>query len=352
MRIFETFIWHLSLLALCSAVPTNHTIDDQAPGISYSANRLTNVEASQIGTGDGGSTGDFDARALFNGTISYFFNAVVNSIEVNFTGNAIYVFTALPPIGILLSSTTSTECEFFIDGKSFGPQTSFALPGSYDIPAYSNNSIQYGAHTLRMVIPPNPGVNFFAFDYLIYTSDDPDTTYSSTFTSTEPSSSISAASTTTHGTRAPIASIAGGVVGGIAALLSFGIGLLFCRRARRRCMESATDLEKSTLTVVTSDNSAQSDTVQTLPSAARPEGDAEVLAELRTLTEEFRQFRQHAEGGGAADSPATIKQDRRAHAVQHHKGYGSPNALVHTDGGLRLLAGLRLVDELPPTYED
>ncbi|KAJ7764040.1 hypothetical protein DFH07DRAFT_1017029 [Mycena maculata] len=384
MRVFATCLWHLSLLLLTSAVLTNHTIDDQAPtGVAYypATIRNTSLHNSFPGIND---DLNFNGTQLYNGTISYFPSKATNDtfiIDVNFSGNAIYVFAAMPSISSsdsnALSSKDPADCRFFIDGVSVFNYSTEEAQDSYNISVYSNSSIPDGAHTLRMTMPDGTFQgNFFAFDYVIYTANDPDPTSSlggstsggggsSMSSFRTPSSSVAAASVAaavTERKTLPISSIAGGIAGGTAAFLAFGVGFLLCRRARRRRRKVSLDLEETTPTAPTeaeTEELSHPDTSQPsyFPTTSDPAAIA-LAQELRTLKEEFNQFRQNAEGSSTAMSEitsvtrslSTMKRDQTRALQDHQDGYGGADALVHTDSGLRLTAGRRMVDELPPTY--
>ncbi|KAJ7934765.1 hypothetical protein B0H13DRAFT_1854761 [Mycena leptocephala] len=331
----------LSLFALTSAVLTNHTIDDQAPsGVVYlpAGDRQTTLQ-------DPGHAIDFDRTKLFNGTVSYFSDITNNNlIQVNFTGNAIYVFAAVPFGGD--DVTLGAQCLFLIDSVVVH-EYSANSSGAYNISAYSNGSIPDGAHTLEMELPSLLNGNVFALDYIVYTSNDSDPMGSSTSgheTSTSSSSGPSSgASTATQNKRIHIPAIVGTVVAVIAAFLA---GLLLCWRAFRR-----RTIRRSSF----SDNSAFGGA---LMSGDQPtlEPDAPSLAqELQTLKEEFRQFRQQAEGSSSETtsvmrSLSTMKRDQTRALQDRLESYEATDSLVHTNGGLRLTAGRQAVDELPPTY--
>ncbi|KAJ7757353.1 hypothetical protein DFH07DRAFT_1025394 [Mycena maculata] len=387
MGVFATCLWHLSLLALTSAALsiTNHTIDDQAPaGVAYSP-------AGQRNTSLHGPTAflniisqDYNPEDLFNGTTSHFPSLDDASIDVDFiarpciSGNAIYVFAAIRTLsedGNVIGEIAA--CRFILDGVSVGNYSTTTSRGAFDVSAYSNISIPDGEHTLRMVIYPNPHLNFFAFDYVVYKYvmihyyepecqvmwlSDGDHTFTST--SSTPSSSAAAASSvaaaSTFKTKKKI--IVGAVVEGITALLHLE---RVCFLPDRRRWKGPSDSEKSTRTAVA--DSSKSEEVS--HSDAAPPGDilspsvldtVALAQELRTLKEEFNQFRQNAEGSSTAISEttsatrslSTMKRDQTRALQDHGEGYSAADAPVHTDSGLRLMVGRRAVDELPAAAAD
>ncbi|KAJ7757352.1 hypothetical protein DFH07DRAFT_742188 [Mycena maculata] len=194
MRFFALCLWYFSLLALTSAVLTNHTIDDQAPaGVTYIPAATTSLTLLNPLLGDPHDTQNFNPTQLFNGTVSYFPTIGISNssiIEVNFTGvflklvstlherffilgNAIYVFAAVPSLALSgnpLVTNTSVECQFLLDRLRVGGYSKTSDPGIYNVAVYANSSIPDGPHSLRMVIPAgNTQGDYFAFDYAVYT---------------------------------------------------------------------------------------------------------------------------------------------------------------------------------------
>ncbi|KAJ7757332.1 hypothetical protein DFH07DRAFT_772815 [Mycena maculata] len=381
MLILLTCLWHFSFFVLTSAVLTNHTIDDQAPtAIEYfpPGTRNTNID-TPITAGDN-IVQDFNLTQLFDETVSYFPSIAINTpatINVNFTGNAIYVFAAIPGISAPDSASLhvdgTTDCQFLIDGVAVGNfSTTVSAVGSYNRSIYSNNAIPDGAHTLQIVVPVHHvnGTNFFALDYVVYTSDDADPTSSlgTSTSSTSTPSSVIAASTASQKTATPIAAIVGGIAGGIAVLLASIILLFLCRRSRRQRTNESSDFEKLTPTTRADPRPPNMSPPDAVHISSEPQP-AALAQEIQMLKEQFNLFRQHAAGSSATGhetasvarsysmtssavtSFSTMKRDQ-TRAVHRQDGYGRTDALLHTDSGLRLPTGLRVVDELPPTYAE
>ncbi|KAJ7757333.1 hypothetical protein DFH07DRAFT_772816 [Mycena maculata] len=359
MRVFAICLWYFSLLMLASAVLTNHTIDDQAPaGVTYIPAATTSLTLLNPALGGPHDTQNFNPTQLFNGTVSYFPSIGISNssiIEVNFTGNAIYVFAAVPSLALSgnpLVTNTSVECQFLLDRIRVGGYSKTSDPGIYNVAVYANSSIPDGPHSLRMVIPAgNIQEDYFAFDYAVYTSDDPDpTSIGVSSTSSNDGRSTSTSSMSSSSVAAPFTEkkkkmiVVGAVVGGIGGLFN-----------------GQEDLEKETPTAPadagTSEDDSLLDAAQSTDVPAPSDPAAVALPqELRTLTEGFERYRQHAEGSSTTRSEtasvrrslSVMKRDQTLAVLNHQEGY----ALVHTDSGLRLSAGRPVVDELPPTYTE
>ncbi|KAJ7764028.1 hypothetical protein DFH07DRAFT_956300 [Mycena maculata] len=179
-------------------------------------------------------------------------------------------------------------------------------------------------------------------------------------------SALAIVSVSTHHSK--VGAIVGGVIGGIAVVVIITLCLWHfyfhrretaeeqdvaawnaglpktCWHARRQHREVSLDLEEMTPAAPTEaamEELSHPDTSQPsyFPTTSDPVPIG-LAQKLRTLKEEFNQFRQNTEGSSTAISEIT--------SVTH--GYGGADALVHTNSGLRLTAGQRVVDELPPTY--
>jgi hypothetical protein len=169
-------------------------------------------------------------------------------------GTAIWVFNIVP--NTLPGTDTIVNATFSLDG---GPsETYFHNPDSsstyiYNVPVYSNQNLKNIEHNL--LITPNAGTHnsVFVFDYAIYTyvpiiskstlshtcfrfDDTPTSSSSQTTPSSTPTSSESPSTNTPspngqHKSSTPVGAIAGGVVGGLAAL-ALALLALFCYRRR------------------------------------------------------------------------------------------------------------------------
>ncbi|KAJ7879770.1 hypothetical protein B0H14DRAFT_1595850 [Mycena olivaceomarginata] len=320
-----TVVLSLSLFALAvSAALTNHTLDDQAPsGVSYypvAAN--TNV-----------SLWGFNTTRLFNGTVSYMMVASTPiTVSVVFSGVSIYMFLALAPAPD--GTTYSQKCQFLMDGITVGDYIDSGTiygDGVYNMPAYANTSLVAGSHNLTMVAE----TTVIWFDYAVYTTDD----VIPGATSPRPAHR-----------KIPVAKIAGGAIGGVMGLLAFTVGLIFCLRARKT--KTSPDPAKSRIALLSTVVLPGPSLLPGNDSPPAAQRDSAVLAEqVRLLREEVQQLKQHAEGNSNARSVSTMKREQMQAVRDHQDGYGVTDALEHTDTGLRLTFA-RVVDEMPPTYED
>ncbi|KAF8077613.1 hypothetical protein FPV67DRAFT_1775019 [Lyophyllum atratum] len=192
------------------------------------------------------------------------------SIELSFTGTAIYVFFILANF-VADGVTTETACNFTLDGRAAGsfnhvPSTSTAL--EYNALSFSQTSLKNVDHKLVISTSGITDRNIFVnFDYAIYTFDDtptptptplptstptttPNTTSTSATSSSSPGTPTTSQSTTrtqesqtststsdnsngSSSSKLNIGAIAGGVAGGVVAILAL-ILLFICFRRRRR----------------------------------------------------------------------------------------------------------------------
>ncbi|KAI0673167.1 hypothetical protein C8Q78DRAFT_704138 [Trametes maxima] len=158
----------------------NRTIDDQEGDSVTGA--LPNYLPKRWNTGQTCSTcnihpGIIDASQAFDGTWSDMTYSGAGwpdqVVAINFTGSAVYVYNILVNTAIA-DTDTFTNLTFYIDGEGVGAfshepdGTSLAI---YNVPVYTNSSMPYGPHSLRMV---STGIKaaLALFDYLVYTTED------------------------------------------------------------------------------------------------------------------------------------------------------------------------------------
>ncbi|KAJ6608489.1 hypothetical protein B0H10DRAFT_524808 [Mycena sp. CBHHK59/15] len=395
----------LSILACqISAAPTNHTIDDTSPLIQYLPD-ASGLCVGCIPTDEFG--GDiYDSTTLYNGTVT----AVVGerTIAMNFVGTALRIFTAVPPDPVEVSTNGSVSnyragqtTVITLDGQRSGQESAegskFArqtAPGYYDNVLYSNNSMPDANH--RLLIQVSAGDTLY-LDYIIYASNDLDSTISS---STMPSSPISTetspASPTESSSPIPsspiasspippspissspipsaldasasqivkkrlnIAAIAGGAVGGLAGILFIIIFLFLCRSHRKKLSAADTADEKytpslgGTLLSQRHSNSEDSDSAADVSPGALAQEVRFLRQQMQRRPEEDRMeagsIVSSESGSVVQRSLSTMKREQTRVVRDHYEGYSAGrDLLVHTDSGLRLTAGWE-VDEVPPTY--
>ncbi|KAF8194759.1 hypothetical protein K438DRAFT_1827367 [Mycena galopus ATCC 62051] len=204
------------------AAQINTTIDDQSPLVTYRAQIQQNPPG-------------FNTTLLNNGTVTFIPATPTDSptIGMNFTGTAVYVFVAYP------SGFNESFISGFIariDDVPYGGWSVDQTAPLYNHLAYANKTLSNGPHSLVLQIQPKWELYF---DYLVYTSGDPDpgTTPSSTSGTLKPQSTSPTVSASSAGKKkAPIGAVVGGVVVGV-ILLALAATLFFLRRrahTRRR----------------------------------------------------------------------------------------------------------------------
>ncbi|KAJ7938869.1 hypothetical protein B0H13DRAFT_2301075 [Mycena leptocephala] len=332
--------WFLLVLVLpLAAVQTNQTIDDASPLVQKTApsNCPNCTDAKFWG---------LDTSRLFDHTFSVF-----TELELNFTGTGLYMFIVVP------STDNQTGFDFTMDGVAFARRFNTAPQKTpqYNVSAYTNTSIPNGPHTFRMGMSTDFDLGFF--DYAIFTSDDPDPIASSSSQTPGPGTPTGSSRTSTPHKKRPVTEIAGGVVGGAALLLVFFVGLMF-----ESGSPSSNALIISKEAVTPAPDAMPPAQPPQVNSAAPPseQDNAGVTAEqFRILQEELQQLRQRIEGSSTtvsatrSESPgrslSTMKREQTRALVEHARGSGVTDTLVHTNSGLRLTAG-RVADDPPPTY--
>ena len=179
---------------------------------------------------------------------TYFIGTPI-SVEVTFTGTAVYVYNVVP--NTLPGADTQVNISFAIDGETVGtffhPNDSSSII-LYNHLVYSHASLSNTPHTLVMSASGDQESLIF-FDYLLFTTDvdnpssSPTSSTAPTTSSLEPSTAHSPtlSGTTDTGSSIPSASskssntaVIGGAIGGAAALLLVtALIFLYLRRRRR-----------------------------------------------------------------------------------------------------------------------
>ncbi|KAJ7635735.1 hypothetical protein DFH06DRAFT_1336380 [Mycena polygramma] len=303
-------LWWLLLVhvLLAAAGQTNHTIDDANSQVDYLPSGFVGMACD--GCNDAGAMEEWalDPTKLENGTFSAF----------------------LPPG---LSSKGDTAMEF-----SFTVQ--------YNVSAYANSSLSNSFHTFKMGVTGQ-----VLFDYAVYTSDDGDPAGSSQVSSSTAAPQKTSSSVAKN--TAPVAAIAGGVVGAVALIGILFLSLFIVRRARRNNVRGRDTpaMEES--------GPASTDAFFTATSRGQEPLSAE---QFRILQQQVQRLEQRVEGSGSASSDttslgrslSTMKREQTRALQDSGQGRHITDTLVHTDSGLRLTAGRGadegVVHELPPTY--
>ncbi|KAJ7187384.1 hypothetical protein C8R46DRAFT_288567 [Mycena filopes] len=357
-----------------NADPTNHTVDDTSPQLSGNQQCQYCGSAAQLG---------FDTGRLNNGTVTTVESTV---LQFNFTGTAIYIFIAIPAIGTMYFPFGATGVGYVMDnyppdGKDTGTLGVITLDGEgvtntaptfpilnvsqYSYCAWSTTNLADGPHSLELQIGGLP----IMLDSIVYTSNVTNPGASSKPTPTDvpnsgvSASSISATSLGPHN-KAPVA-IAGGVIGGTVLILGFLVGWVLLRRAKHAKEPTSPVMEESVIPAqhnLLITQFSPDGGVITATNTGALSRDAVSAERFRLLEEEVRQLRQQRAGSSTvrtslADSDATapgrslstLKREQTRAVMEHERGEGVTDRLVHTDSGLSLTAG-PTVNELPPTY--
>ncbi|KAJ6451867.1 hypothetical protein C8R47DRAFT_290859 [Mycena vitilis] len=362
-------LWLLIVPVLVAAAgQTNHTIDDASALVSYLPGGLDGMACGGCNSTTSLDQWSLDGSKLKDGTFSVFLPPPIpfggdTAMEFNFTGTAVYIFLAFEPISTLTPEPTAA-LEFFLDGVLVGTRNNIPnnSPAQYNIPAYSNSSVPNGSHTFRMGVP-GPVI----FDYAVYTSNDDEVVSSGTsgalpssttgLSSASGSEASSSSTVTPHISsgsiaqkKAPVAAIAGGVVGAIVLLFGLVVGFLLMRRTQHRnnkWRNTPSMEEESTAGLF-------------VPVTTSPAVQEEIAAErFHVLQQQVQRLEQRVEGSSSAGSD-TASLGRSLSGMKREQtralqgsGRTITDNLVYTDSGLRLTAGRaeeRVVEELPPTY--
>ncbi|KAI0658440.1 hypothetical protein C8Q70DRAFT_195615 [Cubamyces menziesii] len=231
----------LELALFTSAVLVNHTIDDQ---LMLTANVLRYVPPNGVWSQGQTCTtclihpGIIDVDKAFDGTWSYAaYQPGQQSTEVQafFNGTAVYVYNIVP--NTVPGAATFVNLTFSIDGIYRGRYIFIPNESSevlYNVSVFSATDLSQDVHNLTMNVVGN-NASHVLFDYIVYTTDEPDPSNPGTDTTATPTSSSNKAPT-------PLGAIVGGVIGGAAALLLAGVLLLILlcrRRSHRQARENA-----------------------------------------------------------------------------------------------------------------
>ena len=232
--------WILAYIAwagFASGVLVNRTIDDQK---GDSVTGVTPLFLPDGGIWNAGQTcttcairaggKPIDTEHVFDGT---WYDATYHGmageqelvVQVNFTGQAVYVYHIV--LNALIDGIiTTTDLGFYLDGESVGSYTHQPGNGTtpavlYQVPVYTNDSLVQGDHMLQITTSGTIAA-LVLFDYIEYTTED-DSTHSASGKSSVPAGAI-----------------AGGIVGGV-ILLSVAclLGVLYRSRSRTRHRRNA-----------------------------------------------------------------------------------------------------------------
>jgi len=209
----------------------NVTVDDSVSTGPVVPNYLPNNSIWRLGNSCTTCSAHPDRVVAFHGTwhdiIYYPSGGFVPSIEVSFTGNALYIFFIIA--NNLPGLVKLTDIYFELDNVNVssyiqipdnnGNTTSY----QYNVPVYHNDTLDFGPHTMT-VSPVLAGNNVqMLFDYLIYSTTDASTENSSSTTSPSATSTASPSESSPSSLRTSsgrgISAIIGGTVGGGAFLL-------------------------------------------------------------------------------------------------------------------------------------
>ena len=138
-----------------------------------------------------------DVSAVFDGTwhdTTHIGATDPKTIQINFTGHAVYVYHILPNY-LIEGIVTSTNLAFYIDNEIVGlynytptgtsPDT--IPPIHYRVPVYANDSLAEGEHTL-LIGASGETETLILFDYVVYTTEE-DSELPAPSSSSSPSSS-------------------------------------------------------------------------------------------------------------------------------------------------------------------
>ncbi|KAF8447258.1 hypothetical protein L210DRAFT_944256 [Boletus edulis BED1] len=214
----------------------NVTVDDGVLTGAVVPQYLPGVSVWHIGNNCTGCFVKPDPSLAYNGTwhdsTFYPTYGYTPAIEFTFTGSALYIFFITA--NNITGASTFTDLDFVLDQVTVGRYTHTPSPITgyqYNVSVYVNESMELGEHNM-MVQPVDSGNDvLMLFDYFIYTTD----ASVSVSSSASPSSTLPP-SPPTSGTATSsspnIGAIAGGVVGGVAAVVLVAISL-FCYWRKR-----------------------------------------------------------------------------------------------------------------------
>lgn len=184
----------LLFLAGCAqALSVNRTIDDQyGDSVTALMPRYSPPHAWNQGATCEGCHVQLDHSDVYNGTwhdstYQHKQGAEPSSITMRFNGTAVYVYNALA--NTVPSTDTLTNLTFALDGHQVGTfmhERTSSMSFDYNIPVYTNESLQNMEHELKIVAVSVTAASLVLFDYAIYTFTDEDV-------SSEPSSNATGA---------------------------------------------------------------------------------------------------------------------------------------------------------------
>ncbi|KAJ6493747.1 hypothetical protein C8R47DRAFT_1119511 [Mycena vitilis] len=375
----------LASVLFAAAVPTNHTVDDADAEWIIGQAGSSNSSSVLCYACTNASAYGLDPTRLNNGTFTQLPWDTVNPVglspmtmQLTFNGTAIYVFVPVQAANDAVLHGMGPMF-FALDGvdqaANYTPPAQLPLDPGYDVSAFATTALREGEHTF-ILWAPYGGM----LDYVVYTSNDPDTVSGSSSDSqsgsTAPTVSLSAQSSPTRGApqipsgatgskkpRTP--AIVGGIVAGIAAIFLCLVGLLLVSRARRNKRRETINPSATEQSVISKEPvqvEAKAPFVAEVlwrQSTTPPlERDGHGLSQqVRVLTDEVQRLRQRVDGSSTTASGSdslsrsisTMKREQTQAIHQHGLGTHVTDSLVRTDSGIRLSAG-RAEDDLPPTY--
>ncbi|KAI0333970.1 hypothetical protein GY45DRAFT_136827 [Cubamyces sp. BRFM 1775] len=247
-RLWFMILTSLTSALVASALLVNHTIDDQS---ALYPNLFTHIpadgswSAGQECTSCSIHPGIIDPTQAYNGTWTYTAYVPGNTkiIQATFNGTAVYVYNILA--NRVPDAATFMNLSFSIDNVYRGefihiPDSSTTV--LYDVSVFAADNLTNTLHTLSMTVQ-GQNASHVMFDYLVYTTEEPDPP-SSNATSTTQSGSIHTSSpanesSSPHSSSLPVSAIVGGVIGGIATIVIAGALLWLLYRCRRRRQTSS-----------------------------------------------------------------------------------------------------------------
>lgn len=209
----------------------NHTIDDQygdsQTGAQPAYTPSTSFTQGSSCSGCGAKLNSSEAfdETWHDGTIDSIHSNTSAELRISmqFTGVALYTFCIMPNT---YNYSTFANYTFSIDGDFVGsyqhkPDGSQNI--SYQVPVYTNTSLANEAHEFIIHIPRGSTPTLVLFDYVIYTTLEDSANYTTaSLASTSPTSSPTA----------DIATLAGGIGGGLAFLVLIICVIIILYRGR------------------------------------------------------------------------------------------------------------------------
>ncbi|KAJ3903867.1 hypothetical protein F5879DRAFT_116866 [Lentinula edodes] len=247
--IFLSICILLCELSFVSSTAVNRSIDDTL-GDSVTGNRPTYLPDTTGVWEDNTCSGcalEPDISSAFDDTYTAAtYNPELKNISISFDfiGTAVYIFFILandPDPGI----SASTAANFTLDGTlvstfTHSPNSSASAPSFYfneSALAFSKTGMKNISHQMVISTSGLSSDYYLNFDYALYTFQRPDTTTSSSSSSSSSSSAASStsdySSTQSDSKTVSVGVIAGGVIGGVAALAIVAVAWFFCQRRKK-----------------------------------------------------------------------------------------------------------------------